>query len=451
MSRLHQALKSRSPRENLWYSNRHWWTTNQVVDASVELASLINGPKIALAFPQSMDLALGLLAVDGLCEQVLLVPTSWDQTTLDQYLSRTGIDYVLTSREDLTGSSVYKTDPGSFLANRIKCGEHKKLNNVDTCWIIPTSGTTGSPKLVKHTLSSLTRTVKENQSKGREYIWGMLYELGRFAGLQVFLQSILGGSRIVFPDRNTKLDDTVKILTESGCNALSATPTLWRRLMMTESASKLPLQLITLGGEISDKRILNALATRYPNARIVHIYASTEAGVGFSVTDGIAGFPASFLSSPLKGVELKVDDGILWLRPSTGKQTFVGESTNLSDEEGWINSGDRVDRQNERYYFLGRSNGAINVGGNKVFPESVENIIREVDGVLLVMVKAKANPFMGSLVEAIVKPDSKMDLNLLKSSISKHCKSNLAPYEVPAIISWTEDMHTNEAGKIIRT
>ena len=82
-----------------------------------------------------------------------------------------------------------------------------------------------------------------------------------------------------------------------GVNAMSATPTLWRKILMSDASRSLALRSITLGGEIADQQVLSTLASTYPSARIRHIYASTEAGTGFSVTDGKAGFPVSFLEN----------------------------------------------------------------------------------------------------------------------------------------------------------
>ena len=51
--------------------------------------------------------------------------------------------------------------------------------------------------------------------------------------------------------------------------------------------------------------LLNALRKSFPMARITHTYASTEAGLGISVSDGLAGFPVRFLESSKGSVDLK--------------------------------------------------------------------------------------------------------------------------------------------------
>ena len=104
------------------------------------------------------------------------------------------------------------------------------------------------------------------------------------AGLQVLLQALLGGSSLALPAAGTGLAERLALFARCGVNAISATPTLWRKMLMLPAAQRaLALRTITLGGETADQQVLDALARAYPGARVRHLYASTEAGVGFAV------------------------------------------------------------------------------------------------------------------------------------------------------------------------
>ena len=122
----------------------------------------------------------------------------------------------------------------------------------------------------------------------------LLYGMQRFAGIQVFLQSIFNSSLFI-PNLSNNLNFIVNQFLDNSINCLSASPTLWRKLLMSPKFTELQMRVITLGGEIADQNILNALKKNFKDAKIRHIYASTEAGVGFSVTDGLAGFPKKYL------------------------------------------------------------------------------------------------------------------------------------------------------------
>src|SRR2546425_6173557 len=65
---------------------------------------------------------------------------------------------------------------------------------------------------------------------------------------------------------------------------------------MSPSAHRIAPHYVRLSGEIADQAILDHVRACYPGARIAHAFASTEAGVGFAVEDGLAGFPASLLT-----------------------------------------------------------------------------------------------------------------------------------------------------------
>ena len=97
-----------------------------------------------------------------------------------------------------------------------------------------------------------------------------------------------------------------------------------------------------------------------------HAYASTEAGVGFEVTDGLEGFPAAYLDRA-GPVEMKIVDGTLRIRSPRAASRYVGGELALV-EDGWVDTGDMVERRGDRCYFAGRRGGIINVGGLKINP-----------------------------------------------------------------------------------
>jgi acyl-CoA synthetase (AMP-forming)/AMP-acid ligase II len=309
------------------------------------------------------------------------------------------------------------------------------------------------PKLVSHTWATLTRAIKTGGESPCQR-WGLLYELGRFAGLQVFLQALAARATLIFTDQLPDLEARLELLGALGCDALSATPTMWRKILMSAAGRRLSLRQVTLGGEIADDLVLRALASAFPNARITHIYASTEAGVGFSVRDGRAGFPAAFLEDPPGGVELRVDaTGRLWLRPSVRGQTYLG-AQRLETPEGWIDSGDLVEQRGDRFYFLGRASGAINVGGDKVFPEEVEQVILELPEIALARVSARRNPIVGAVVEAVVVPHTTpgevSGTVELARRVRAHCAARLPRHKVPALVQVVNDLKAETTGKLAR-
>jgi acyl-CoA synthetase (AMP-forming)/AMP-acid ligase II len=212
-----------------------------------------------------------------------------------------------------------------------------------------------------------------------------------------------------------------------------------------------------LSGEIADQGILNALRSFYPQAIIGHAFASTEAGVGFEVNDGLEGFPASMVGGS-GDVQIKVDDGCLRIRSTRKAVRYLGEKqVAIADDDGFVDTGDMVERRGDRYYFLGRRSGIINVGGLKVYPEEVEAAINRHPAVRMSKVRSARSAITGSLVAADVVLNGEHDpsgpsdgIVDVKREILQICHATLAPHKVPATIRFVPVLEIAAAGKLAR-
>jgi non-ribosomal peptide synthetase component F len=137
------------------------------------------GKRIALGAMSTLELATALVALDGVADTLLLLPAEDTPAMRAVRLAEAGIDMVLESGAFAT--------PDRFPATA-GMGPPAAAAATPTTWLLPTSGTTGTPKLIAHTSRSLTRNAS-TRHLGSQYVWGSLYSLRRFAGLQVFLQA----------------------------------------------------------------------------------------------------------------------------------------------------------------------------------------------------------------------------------------------------------------------
>jgi len=336
--------------------------------------------------------------------------------------------------------------------------DNRQKNTTATVWHLATSGTTGTPKWIAHTSASLCRAIKQGQQH-QQTRWALCYQPFRYAGLQVLLQSLLNGATLV--DCTTA--DTAKkvdIIRREKVNAISATPTLWRQFLLSgafsDSSPPFTIEKITLGGEITDAPLLALLASQFPNAKIMHVYASTEAGVGFAVTDSQPGFPKQWLTTGVNGNSLKVDsENVLWIKANAAQGTELTKINNTIvevDSQGYVNTNDVVMIKDKRVYFKGRANGAINVGGQKVHPEYVEQVLLQSPLVSQARVYAKQSSIMGQLVVADVVLSASKDIETKPTmALLLHCKKHLARLEIPTKINVTDSIAINASGKIGRT
>jgi acyl-CoA synthetase (AMP-forming)/AMP-acid ligase II len=414
----------------------------------------VAGKTILLALEDPLLTAIALVELDGRARCLVITPPELPTEGVFAVGATAGADLVLSDR----GISECRSGPSLRVVQAcLRAGGHPREPVADTEWVLLTSGTSGAIKLVQHDLASLTQSTRSNKHLGAGIRWGTLYDLTRFAGLQVFLQAVLGGAGLILSRTDHGLTDRLAILSDRGVTHLSATPSLWRRVLMSPFAHRLALRQITLGGEIADQAVLDRLRSAFPRARITHIYASTEAGVGFSVNDGRAGFPIELIHTPPSGVQLRVSDGRLWVRSARAARRYIAHDQALTNVDGFIDTGDAVEFRNGRYYFLGRASGVINVGGMKVRPEEVECIINAAPDVHESRVYARKNPFTGHVVVAdVVLRNERGEVSRsareadARERILSLCREQLLPHMVPAVIRFVGAVKVGAAGKVGR-
>jgi acyl-CoA synthetase (AMP-forming)/AMP-acid ligase II len=263
---------------------------------------------------------------------------------------------------------------------------------------------------------------------------------------------LLNRETLVMPDPGMGAGEVIDLMLRHRVNFVSATPSYWRRLMTLGSSAglrRLGIEQITLGGEASDQLLLDGLKALFPSARIVHLYATSELGRCFSVKDGRAGFPASFLQGSTEdGVSLKLEDGELHVRSANamlGDSEISGNSGSL-----WIATGDLVERDGDRCYFVGRRSELINVGGNKVHPLRVEQVVRAVAGVADARVFGKASSLVGQMVACQIVVESGVQPEAVRQEVLRSSNDRLAPHERPRFLEIVYQIELSRAGKTIR-
>lgn len=336
----------------------------------------------------------------------------------------------------------------------VDSGAHNQDSEFETEWVLLTSGTTGLPKLTVHTLASLTGAIERKTSAAPSVTWSTFYDIRRFGGLQIFLRAALTGTSLVLKGTKESTADFLARAGAQGVTHISGTPSHWRGALMSDAAHRIAPEYVRLSGEIADQAILNQLTLQYPHAKVAHAFASTEAGVAFEVNDGLMGFPALVLAQN-PSVEMKVEGGTLRIRSHRTAACYLGrERQPLKDDEGYVDTGDLLELRAGRYYFTGREDGTINVGGLKVHPEEVEAVINRHPQVSMSLVRMKKSPITGAIVIADVvlkTPQSVPDgVTATQRDIVQFCRGELALHKVPASINFVPALAVAETGKLVR-
>ncbi|MFS2013084.1 AMP-binding protein [Azospirillum sp. CT11-132] len=304
---------------------------------------------------------------------------------------------------------------------------------------LESSGTTGTPKRLRHDFARLRGRLRGVAEEGAR--WLLTYDPGAFAGLQVMLTAAAAGALLVAVPSSGA--GTIAALAQAArrhaVTHVSGTPSFWRAFLMALGDADLPLAAVTLGGEAADQPLLDRLAERFPQARLRHIYASTEAGALFAVADGRAGFPAAWLDAAPDGLDLRIAEGVLEVRSPRAAPGAV-------DADGWLSTGDLVERRGDRVLFAGRLDGLVNVGGVKVSPEAVERCLLAVDGVADAAVVAVPSPITGHLLTATIVPVPGADEPSLRVAL-RAATADLPPAARPRALTFADHIPLSAAGK----
>jgi acyl-coenzyme A synthetase/AMP-(fatty) acid ligase len=442
---------------------RYFWGVSKTV-ALTQLATgsifgkqlcALHGRSILLATRNQLNAALAMIELDGVARRLVICPPDLPFDHIREIAAAAEINALVFDE----GTPDPDTLGGPLL---VPCGAtiephpdpHLMALGEPTEWVLLTSGTMGPPKLVSHTVASLIAPIRPGLEAP---VWGTFYDIRRYGGMQIFFRAVVGGGSLVLSSPSEPVADHLARLAARGVTHMSGTPSHWWRVLMGQAANLFRPRYVRLSGETAGQALLDNLRTAYPDARLGHAFASTEAGVGFEVDDGLEGFSAELVDADNPEVGIKVEDGTLRLRSRRTASRYVGkDAPALLDKDGFVDTADMVELRGGRYYFVGRKDGVINVGGLKVHPEEIESTINRHAGVSGSLVKARKSPITGAIVvaEVVLKEGERNEnssrLPALEREILELCRRDLAPYKVPAAIRFVATLPMSPAGKLMR-
>ncbi|WP_375501980.1 class I adenylate-forming enzyme family protein [uncultured Jatrophihabitans sp.] len=360
---------------------------------------------------------------------------------------------LLKGRFDHTTLISYRTDLGStgeVIAPDVLLGAAGWTQAAPTAQplLILTTGTTGAPRGVRHDWTRLLRPLSAAKPVDDER-WLLAYGLHQFAGLQLVAHVLAVGATLVAPTPRRPREGLAAIR-RYGVTHVSSTPT-YLRFALAEMASDngpVPaLKQITLGGEAVPRPLLAQVRAVFPDARISQIYAATEFGSTGSVRDGGSGMPASVLRrADDADVQMEIRDGELWVRSRVGMLGYYGDEP--VEPDAWRPSGDLAEVVDDRVVFRGRASDVINVGGVKVHPLPIEEIVAGVPGVDVARVFGRPNAMTGSIVAVEIVAHAGFDVDHIAQSVRSGC-SELPAAARPRSIRFVEELPLT-GGKLVR-
>lgn len=333
---------------------------------------------------------------------------------LDQRLPRAAAQRVV----DAISPSVIRSEQGEeHLAHGLPVES-------DDALVIATSGTSGEPKGVVLTHSAIQASARATSARigtRDDDHWLACLPVAHVGGVSVITRALHLGTRLtVLPafDAEAALS--------SGATLASLVPTALARL----DASR--FRVLLVGGARAPKDLP-------PN--VLTTYGMTETGSGV-VYNGVA----------LEGVEVRIDDeDIIHVRGPMLLRTYRN-GIDPKDPDGWFPTGDagEWDRSSNgrRLVVHGRRGDMINTGGEKVWPDAVEQALASHPGISEVAVVGLEDPEWGQRVVAVVVPASGSlpTLDAIRATV----KATLPAYCAPRQVVLAESIPRTALGKIRR-
>src|SRR5262249_47071551 len=304
--------------------------------------------------------ALTLIELDGVARRMILCPADFPREHLPVVVAKAGVDAIVCD-EDTPDLHPLGVPLNVACTPAITPDAATQPGGRPPDGFLSPSATPGIQKMVGHPLASLPAAINPRARRDGRIAWATFYDIRRYGGLQILLRAVLDGGSLILADAQEPIAEHLARLGAHGATHVTGTPSHWRRVLLSPAAHAMAPGYVRLSGEIADQAVLDNLHAFYPQARIVHAFASTEAGVGFEVADAREGVPASTIADPANGVKLKIEDGSLRISSPGNAGHYLGDGNlPLAGPDGFVDTNDMMELRDGPYYFVGPRRRNVN-------------------------------------------------------------------------------------------
>lgn len=311
--------------------------------------------------------------------------------------------------------------------------------------VLFSSGTTGQVKAAVHDFSRLLRKFKQRRHDLRTLTFLLFDHIG---GIDTLFYSLSNGSCVItIEDRSPAA--VCRAVQQHQVQVLPVTPTFLNLLLLSETYKEFDLsslKYITYGTEVMPSATLKAVSRLFPDVVLLQKFGTTEVGTLRSKSESS---DSVWVKIGGEGFETRIVEGILHIKAESAMLGYLNAPSPFS-EDGWFITGDAVEQKGSYIRFLGRKSEIINVGGVKVYPAEIENIIQQVDNVSEVSVYGEGNAIIGNIVCARVTLSRKEESKHVIARIKNHCLKHLERFKVPMKIQVTSEKLHSERFKKVR-
>ncbi len=316
----------------------------------------------------------------------------------------------------------------------------KELNHPGL--VLFSSGSTGESKASVHDLVGILEKFKIKRHSLRTVTFLLYDHIGGFNTLLYILSNC--GQIITLQDRNP--DSVLKNIEKYQVELLPTSPTFINLILLSESYKNYDLsslKIVTYGTEPMPETTLKRFNKLFPEIKLLQTYGLSEVGILRSKSKRS---DSLWVKVGGEGFDTRIVDGLLEIKAKSAMMGYLNAPSPFTSD-GWFKTGDAVEQEGDYIKILGRKSEIINVGGEKVYPQEVENVLLQDPNIAEALVYSEKNQIIGNIVCANIRLIKKEDKKLFSRRIKGYCKKKLDNFKVPVKINISETEQYNNRFK----
>ena len=420
---------------------------------------------------------LGILKSGNVC-----VPLNYvvEQDNLDFILDTTDCNTVFITKglkprvkfnDDIT--LITETESAQIISEQEINTFESEFESDRVAEIIFTSGSTGEPKgvMISHkNISANTDSIIKYLKLTEKDIIGVVLPFFYCYGLSLLHTHLKVGGSMVLNNSFMFLGTVINDLKNYKCTGFAGVPSHYQILLkksQTFKETEFPdLRYVTQAGGKLHAVIIEEFIKAFPDKKFFVMYGQTEATARLSyLPPEVIKTKTSSIGKGIPGVKLKVvkangeeaavnEEGELL---ASGENVMLGyykdqEDTAKTIKDGWLYTGDIAKIDKDGYiYLMARKKEIIKVGGKRVSPKEIEEVILSIPEVVDCTISGIEDDLLGEALQATIVLSGSRGEAEMKEIIIQKCGKNLATYKVPSSIVFEKSIAMNATGKKVKS
>ncbi len=444
---------------------------NYIYQNSLKLSNWLNenvgeNEKILLISPNSIFFIIAYLGIMKSGNVCVPVNPSIETSNLEYILNVTKASSVFLSSKLKTeytnrNIKIFNENDLEIIFNRESIIIENQKIDFDSermAQILFTSGSTGHPKGVmlshKNLMTNTDSIIKYLNLKSDD-IMEVVLPFYYCYGLSLLHTHLRVGGSIVLNNTFIFLGSVLTDLEKYKCTGFAGVPShfqiLLRKSKSFKSSTFPQLKYVTQAGGKLHNVFIKEFTDSFPDKKFFVMYGQTEATARLSylppdliikkigsIGKGIPNVNLKIVNNNLKHVKV----GEIGELVAKGDNIMMGylndpEGNKKALRDGWLHTGDMAKMDKEGFLYLyARKKEIIKVGGKRVSPKEIEEIIVSIQKVISCKIKSIYDDILGEAIQAIIVLKDGTNEDEAKKIILKNCRDNLALYKIPSIIKF---------------